>query len=248
MEPVQTREIRINKAIALAGLASRREADRLIREGEVRVNGQVVTQPGRLLHPDRDRLEVSGRAVFWEKTPSRDVWALYKPRRVVSTLKDPQGRASLADWIPRSAGRIFPIGRLDYDSEGLILLTNDGDLAHLVAHPSFAVEKVYLVKVKGLIEPSALRILRQGPVFDGKKHSAMKTRVLHTHHDKTWLEVTLREGANHHIKKAFAGVDHRVLKIKRYRIGPVELGEMKAGELRKLCRSETDRLLSHPGR
>ncbi len=227
-------EIRINKAIASAGLASRREADRLILQGEVRVNGQRVREPGLLLRPGKDLLEVSGQAVSWEAAPETEVWALYKPKNVISTLKDPQGRPSIAQLIPRSAGRLFPVGRLDYDAEGLILLTNDGALAHRVAHPSFGVEKVYLVKLKGLVSRESLGALRLGPVFEGKRRQGMRVEILHTRNDKTWVEATLREGVNHHLKKAFFSVGHRVLKIKRYRIGPVELNDMKPGESRRL--------------
>lgn len=231
--------IRLNKAIARAGLASRREADRLIAAGQVRLNGQVVTELGTTLDPAKDRLEVEGRTVPLQVASTREVWALYKPKNCVSTLSDPEGRPTVADYFPRTASRLFPVGRLDYDAEGLILLTNDGELAQQVAHPSYGVEKVYLVKVKGLVGPESLKALAQGPVLDGRKRQGVKARVLHNRNDKTWLEVTLKEGVQHHIKKVFADVGHRVLKIKRYRIGAVELGEMQPGETRKLGRAET---------
>lgn len=231
-------EMRINKAIALAGLASRREADHLILQGEVRVNGERVTEPGMMLQPGAHRLEVSGRPVAWEAQREPAVWALYKPKQHVSTLKDPEGRPSIADLLPRGQGRLFPIGRLDYDAEGLILLTNDGELAQRIGHPSYQVEKVYLVKLKGVLTPEAVNNLRAGPVLDGRRRQGMRVEILHSRNDKTWVEATLREGIQHHIKKAFAGVGHRVLKIKRYRIGPVELGEMRPGEVRRLGKPE----------
>lgn len=240
------REIRLNKAIAQAGLASRREADRMIQQGEVRLNGEVVREPGGSMVPGQDRLEVSGRLVRIPEHPEREVWALYKPKRCVSTLKDPQGRVSLADFMPPSRHRLFPVGRLDYDAEGLILLTNDGDWAQRAAHPSFAVEKVYLVKVKGVVQPAPLRELERGPVLDGRRRQRVRVRILHHRNDKTWLEVILREGIQHHIKKMFAAVGHRVLKIKRYQVGPVELGDLEPGQARKLSQGETEWVRERP--
>jgi len=235
--------LRLNKAIALAGLASRREADALIRRGQVRLNGEVVHEPGATMVPGSDALEVAGRPVQVPSQVQAELWALYKPKRCVSTLHDPEGRPCLAGYLPRAAGRLFPIGRLDYDAEGLILLTNDGALAQHVAHPSFGVEKVYLVKVKGLVEPSALRRLGQGPLLEGRRRQTVRARLLHTHNDKTWLEVTLREGIQHHIKKMFAAEGYRVLKIKRFAVGAVELGELEPGQARKLGRTEIAALL-----
>jgi 23S rRNA pseudouridine2605 synthase len=235
--------IRLNRAIALAGLASRREADALIRRGEVRLNGVVVSEPGTTMVPGADELEVHGRPVQVPTALAPQLWALYKPKRCVSTLHDPEGRPCLAEHLPRARGRLFPIGRLDYDAEGLILLTNDGELAQRVAHPSFGVEKIYLVKIRGLIAPEALRRLGQGPVLDGRRRQAVRARILHTHNDKTWLEVTLREGIQHHIKKMFAAEGYRVLKIKRYQVGPVELGELQPGQSRKLGKAEIEALL-----
>ncbi len=240
--------LRLNKAIALAGLASRREADALIRRGQVRLNGEVVQEPGATMVPGSDALEVAGRPVVVPSQVQPELWALYKPKRCVSTLHDPEGRPCLADYLPRAARRLFPIGRLDYDAEGLILLTNDGALAQHVAHPSYGVEKVYLVKVRGLVEPAALRRLGQGPLLEGRRRQTVRARLLHTHNDKTWLEVTLREGIQHHIKKMFAAEGYRVLKIKRFSVGAVELGELEPGQARKLGRTEIAALLGHGAR
>lgn len=246
---MNTEAIRLNKAIALAGLASRREADALIRRGQVRLNGERVEQPGATMVPGVDELEVDGRPVHVPETVKTELWALYKPKSCVSTLHDPEGRPSLSGLLPRHAsGRLFPIGRLDYDAEGLILLTNDGELAQRVGHPSFGVEKVYLVKVKGLVQPATLRRLGRGPELDGQRRQAVKARVLHTPNDKTWLEVTLREGIQHHIKKMFAAEGHRVLKIKRFQVGPVPLGDLEPGQSRKLGRAEIDALLGRAPR
>lgn len=240
---MNTDAIRINKAIARAGLASRREADRLIRAGKVRLNGQVLTDLGRSILPLVDHLEVAGQQVNLRTTPEAEVWALYKPKRVVSTLNDPEGRASLADYLPNTPKRLFPVGRLDYDAEGLILLTNDGELAHRVAHPSFEVEKIYLVKVKGLVTAQSLQRLARGPLLEGRRRGGVKARVLHKLKDKTWLEVTLQEGIQHHIKKMFKPLGHMVLKIKRYQVGPVELGDLKPGQSRRLDKEQVDWML-----
>lgn len=236
------RGVRVQKAIARAGLASRREAERLMTEGRVRINGEVVTELGTCLD-DGDELQVDGKPVVWDEPAAAELWALYKPKRCVSTLRDPEGRSTVRDYFPKAAqGRLYPIGRLDYDAEGLLLLTNDGDLAQRVAHPSFEVSRVYLVKVKGIVSKDTVTKLMQGIKLDGRTRTS-RVRVLHTVGDKTWLEVILNEGVHHHIKRMFAAVGHSVLKIKRYQVGPVELGDMRPGEARKLGKAEINQLL-----
>jgi 23S rRNA pseudouridine2605 synthase len=234
--------LRIHKAMAQAGLASRREAERMIAAGQVRLNGQTVRQPGRLLAAG-DVLEVDGRAVAWEREAVHELWALYKPKACVCTLSDPQGRRTVKDFFPRSEQRLFPVGRLDYDAEGLLLLTNDGSLAQRVTHPSFGMPRVYLVKVKGEIGASTLHKLAQGIELEGQKRQPARTRILHTVNDKTWVEVILREGIQHHLKKMFQAVGHPVLKIKRYQVGPIELGDLRPGQSRKLGRADIERLM-----
>lgn len=242
-DPVSRREgIRIQKAMAQAGIASRREAERMIAEGRVKVNGEEVLRPGRLLVTG-DALEVAGRAVSWERQGSHELWALYKPKRCVCTLSDPQGRRTVKDFFPRTERRLFPIGRLDYDAEGLLLLTDDGDLAQRVTHPSYGMPRVYLVKVRGTVEGGTLRKLAQGLLLEGVVRQPARTRILHTVNDKTWLEVVLREGIHHHLKKMFQAVGHPVLKIKRYQVGPVELGDLKPGQTRKLGRGDIEKLM-----
>lgn len=244
---MNTESLRLNKAIARAGLVSRRAAEKLVLAGEVRLNGEVVRDLAVSVHPGEDVLEVQGKRLVLKEKNKAEVWALYKPKRYVSTMHDPQGRPSLQDLLPPTQSRLFPVGRLDYDAEGLILLTNDGDFAQQVAHPSHSVEKVYLVKVKGLVPPQALKRLAEGPVLDGRKKRGVRARVLHNLEDKTWLEVTLREGVQHHIKKMFLWVGHRVIKIKRYQIGPVTLGEMEPGGVRKLGKGDIEALLRSAG-
>jgi len=236
--------VRLQKAMAQAGVASRRRSEEMIEAGLVKVNGEVITKLGFCVVSGRDRLEVEGRRVAWDREPTREVWALYKPKNCVTTLDDPEGRPTIRDYYPATKSRLFPVGRLDYDAEGLILLTNDGDLANRIAHPAYSVEKTYLVKVKGLVQPETLDKLRAGPVVEGKKKQPVKARVLHRLTDKCWTEVTLREGVQHHIKKMFLGLGHRVLKIKRYQVGPVALQDMSAGESRLLSGEELEQLVA----
>ena len=152
--------------------------------------------------------------------------------------------ACCSDFFPQAARRLFPVGRLDYDAEGLILLTDDGEFANRIAHPSHSVPKVYLVKVKGHVSPEPLRRWAEGVWLEGRRRRPVRARALHTVNDKTWCEVELREGLNRQIKMMFAGLGHPVLKIKRYQIGPVELGELRPGESRRLTEAEIQALLA----
>ena len=236
--------VRLQKTIAAAGLASRRAAERMIRSGQVRVNGKIVVALGTRIDPETDKVEVDGRPLALVSKVKRVVWALYKPRGCVTTLHDPQGRRTVRDYFPRTNQRLFPVGRLDYDTEGLILLTNDGEFAQRVAHPSHSVSKTYLVKVKGIVDPSELRRMAQAPMVDGKNRRPLRARLLHSFNDKTWCELVLREGVNREIRKLFQGIGHRVLKIKRYQIGTIALDDMRPGETRLLGRNEVENLLS----
>ncbi len=236
-------QVRLQKAIAAAGLASRRGAERMIEAGQVRVNGEVVSRLGTRVDPGSDVVEVNGRRLASGSGFAREVWALYKPRRCVTTLHDPQGRRTVRDYFPRTRWRLFPVGRLDYDTEGLILLTNDGDFAQRVTHPSYSVAKTYLVKVKGIVDPVSLRRMAAAPLVDGKRRRPLRARLLHSVNDKTWCELVLREGVNREIKKLFEDMGHRVIKLKRYQIGTVALETLRPGESRLLGQREIDHLL-----
>ena len=231
--------IRLQKAIADAGITSRRKAERLISEGQVQVNGKIVTRLGTQVDPSIDRIVVNGEPVSFSDRQSV-VYALYKPKNCVTTLDDPQGRDTIVNYYPETSQRLFPIGRLDYNAEGLVLLTNDGDLANRISHPRQHVWKKYFVKIKGRIDNRQLSSLRAGPVIDGKKRQVVAVKVLHYINDKTWLEVSLQEGIKHQIKIMFDNLGYKVLKIKRYSIGMIELDEMKPGDVRKLSKAELD--------
>ena len=234
--------IRINKILSEAGIASRRAAEKLIRSGSVMLNGRTVTEVGQTMLPGCDHLSVEGRRVRIPQKIKPRVFALYKPKNCITTLRDPQGRRTVKDFFPSESGRLFPVGRLDYDAEGLLLLTNDGELAQRLMHPRHKVWKSYFVKVKGHVSQKTLNMLHRGPVINKKKHSPVRIKPLHTVNDKMWLEVSLREGTNRQIKKMFLQEDFRVLKIKRFRIGSVNLGELNPGETRPLSSQEIEAL------
>ncbi|MBU2513636.1 rRNA pseudouridine synthase [bacterium] len=239
-------KLRLQKFIAQAGVASRRKAEELISQGRVLVNGDVISQMGTLIDTKTDHIRVDGKLVLL-KTEKRFVYALYKPKACVTTLDDPQGRDTIVKYFPKTNKRLFPIGRLDYDAEGLILLTNDGELAQNIAHPTKHIWKEYLVKIKGKIDKTEVNALTTGPLIDGKKRQPVKVRFLHFVNDKSWLSVSLQEGLKHHLKKMFATIGYPVLKIKRYRIGNIELMEMQPGEIRKLTAAEIEELLALTG-
>ena len=163
--PDSDEPVRIQKVIAQAGVASRRAAEDLIRAGEVLLNGEIVRQMGLKMLIGKDHLRVEGRQVIISQQQKTEVYALYKPKNCITTLNDPQGRVTINDFFPQTSARLFPVGRLDYDAEGLILLTNDGDLAHQLMHPRHKVSKGYFVKVRGIVENKALSDLRKGPVM-----------------------------------------------------------------------------------
>lgn len=237
-------KIRLQKAIADAGIVSRRKAEQYILDGRIEVNGSIVCELGTKVDLESDFIRVDGKAISRKRSQKKTaVYALYKPKSCVTTLDDPQGRDTIVNYFPDTAARLFPIGRLDYDAEGLILLTNDGDLAQSISHPSKHIWKQYFVKVKGKISNAEANKLRSGPEIDGKKRQSVKAKILHHVNDKTWMLVSLQEGLNHHLKKMFKSIGYPVQKIKRYSIGNIELKEMKPGEIRKLTKEEVDDLL-----
>ena len=234
--------IRLQKFIANAGVASRRKAEQLIIDRQVIVNGQVITRLGTQIDPATDKVKVNGKPIT-TATVNPVAYALYKPKNCVTTLKDPQNRDTIVNYFPKTQFRLFPVGRLDYDAEGLIILTNDGNLANRITHPSKHVWKQYFVKIKGKITSTEINQIRSGPIIDGKKRQPIKIRFLHFVNDKSWLVVSLQEGVKHHIKKTFLNAGYRVLKIKRYSIGNIELQELSPGECRELSNIEIGNLM-----
>ena len=233
--------VRINKFLSEAGLASRREADRLILEGRVRVNGRVVDELGSKLDDDKDFVQVDGRRV---RNASAPVYvALNKPVGYLVTLKDPFGRRTVRELLPASMGRVFPVGRLDLDSEGLLLLTSDGDLAYRLMHPKFRVKKVYIARVEGRPDKAALEKLARGVPVGGRKTAPARVALLSHSPKSSWLRLELHEGRKREVREMCRAVGHDVLELRRVEFAGLALGKLKPGEWRDLQPGEVRRLL-----
>lgn len=228
--------IRLNKYLAQAGVASRREVDKMIAEGKIKVNGQVVQVLGFKIDETKDEVEVGGKKVKREE--GQVYLMLNKPPGYLVTLKDRFQRPTIMQLLPSVGKRCFPVGRLDYDSEGLLLLMNDGELAFRLTHPRFKVGKVYLVKVKGEPEPSKLSRLKKGIYLDGKKTAPAKIVEVSKSLKKTLLKIEIYEGRKREVKKMFKAIGHEVLQLKRISFGGVRLGELKTGKWRFLTQKE----------
>jgi 23S rRNA pseudouridine2605 synthase len=242
-------EERLQKIIARAGFASRREAESLISEGKVTVNGRVVTELGTKADPERDHVKVDGKLITREET--KRYILLYKPREVMTTAEDPEGRKTVIDLVKGVRERLFPVGRLDFHSEGLIILTNDGDLAYKVAHPSQGSVKTYNVKVRGVPDERIVDKLRRGIHIDGRRTlpceiDRLKTTGKTEDEGNSWFEVRLREGRTQQIRKMFQAVGHPVSKLKRVAIGPISDKKLMAGDYRELTPQEVKLLYQNP--
>jgi len=231
--------VRLQKFLATAGVASRRESERLIQAGRVAVNGRVVTKLGSRVDPAKDRVRVDGTAVG---RPERLVYyLLHKPKGCVSTVRDPAGRPTVLELLRGVKERVFPVGRLDWNSEGLLILTNDGDLALRLTHPRNHVPRVYRVKVKGLVRKEAIEAVRRGLFLDGRRTlPAPVARV--SSQTNSWLEVVLYEGRRNQLRRVFERLGHPVLKLRRTAIGPIADRDLRPGEFRSLTAAEVARL------
>lgn len=233
--------VRLQKVLAAAGVASRRASEILIEEGRVEVNGRIVTEQGRRVNPDRDQIRVDGSRI---PPPRRHMYlVLNKPRGVISTMDDPEGRATLADYLPRTRERLFHVGRLDTETEGLIILTNDGEFAHRLAHPSYEVRKTYHVQVAGVMDNRTLKRLEKGLTLDDGPVKPDKVKLISRSQDRTLLQVSLHEGRNRIVRRMMDAVGHPVDRLARIAIGPVRLGTLPVGETRELSREELGALL-----
>jgi len=228
---------RLQKIISAAGLTSRRKAEDLIRAGEVRVNGQVVTEMGTKADPEKDHIKVGGKLL---RPPKRQVYLiLNKPKNCVTTLVDPEGRPTVMQYLKGVKERVYPVGRLDYHSEGLLLLTNDGAFSNAVLTGGHRVPKTYVVKINGKPTDEHLEKFRSGIVIDGRKTLPAGIRLLQSAANP-WFEVTLVEGRQNQIRRMFQRLGFLVEKLRRVRIGPLEIGPLEPGEHRPL----TDRELA----
>jgi len=234
---------RLNKIIANAGIASRRAADQLILEGRVSVDGEIINELGGKYDPEINDIKVDGESLTINK--SKTYLAFHKPAGIISTLSDPEGRANLGDYFKDRKDRLYHVGRLDKDSEGIILLTNDGDLAHRATHPSYGLEKRYLVEVEGEFNKHMSDQLLQGARLEDGLARAMKVvharAVSKNHH---WVEITIHEGRFHIIRRLIESLGLKVLRLIRLDFGPINLGDMKPGRHRVLNSQEMTNLFT----
>jgi len=227
---------RLQKVLAKAGIASRRKAEELIRQGRVRVDGKVVTEMGVRVDPDIQIIECDGISV--SASEKKVYILLHKPAGVLSTVHDPQGRPIVTDLLRKVKERVYPVGRLDLDTEGALLLTNDGELAQKILHPSHEVNKTYVAKVRG--EPSARKLdtLSKGIDLEGRKTWPADIEVLHTEPQSTTVKIVIHEGRKRQVRKMFEAIGHPVLQLKRIAYGQLDLGDLPPGKYRFLNRAD----------
>ncbi len=235
-------QIRLQKILSAAGVASRRAAEKLIVEGRVSVNGATITELGSRADPDVDDIRVNGSRIARAK---RRYLALHKPRGYVTTRSDPEHRPTVLDLLGTSE-YLYPIGRLDYDSEGLLLLTNDGEFAEHLMHPRYGIEREYEARVRGVPQPQALQRLARGVVIEGRRTAPARVRLIETGRgargDQAIVSLVLHEGRTRQVRKMCEAIGHPVVRLRRVRIGPIRLGALKPGESRDLTRDEVRQL------
>ena len=234
------KKLRLNKFLSNSGVASRRKCDEIIASGKVTVNGKVVTEIGSQINEKKDKVMVEGKAVC---LPSSFVYIkLNKPKGYACTASDEKGRKTIYDLVDCEE-RLFSIGRLDYNTEGLIILTNDGDFANKVSHPRYDVEKEYRVTIEGKIKESELAVLRKGVVVDGQKMPPAKVKLLSQDDNVSKISVVINEGQNRQVRRMFEAIGREIKLLKRVRIGSVRLGGLSRGQWRDLTEDELNLLV-----
>ena len=233
--------MRINKFLATSGVASRRAADQLITDGVVKINGKICSV-GDEVDVGNDTVTVRGKVVSVVK--KYDYYIMNKPKGYVCTVKDDKGRKTVMDLMPQGAKRLFPVGRLDYDTEGLLILTNDGDLTFKLTHPKNEVPKTYLVKTEKPVTDADLQKLRAGVYIDGVKTNKCNVKLIENYKEGSKLHVTITEGRNRQVRKMFEAVNNNVDFLKRIKIGDLTLTGLNRGEVRQLSAREIDYLLN----
>ena len=238
--------IRLQKVLAAAGLGSRRHCEELIADGMVQVNGRPIAEQGVRVDPMRDVIRVDGARI---PPPRRQLYLMFhKPRGVVSTMDDPQGRTTIADYLGRrTKDGLFHVGRLDTPTEGLLLITNDGDFAQRMAHPSHEISKTYVAEIEGVIENVTLRKLGRGIVLEDGPVRPDEVKLIQRGGTRSIVQVVLHEGRNRIVRRMFDAVGHPVRRLTRTAVGPVKLGRLKVGELRELTSEELGALLDLAG-
>ena len=234
---------RLQKVIAQSGFCSRRKAEEYIQAGKVKVEGKVITELGTKVD-EKARIEVENHLLTREE---KEYYLINKPRGVITSTSDDKNRKIVTDLIPTEA-RIYPVGRLDYDTTGALLLTNDGEFANIMTHPKNKVEKVYLAKLEGIIKGEQIQTLKKGIVLDGSKivPSRVKLKKVNTENNTCMVEITIHAGKNHEVKRIFETVGYRVSKLTRERIGIFTVEHLKSGEYRKLTPKEVAIVYSYP--
>ena len=234
--------MRLQKYLALCGVASRRNAEKMIADGRIAVNGAVVTEMGYQVDESSDIVAADGTVVRPEA--EKHYIAYNKPIGEVTTVHDPEGRATVMDRFREYPVRLFPVGRLDYDSEGLLLLTNDGEMMNHMLHPSSEIKKVYLTRASNNVTDEEIRLLRRGVMVEDKLTSPAEVRLVRRENLYTDLLISIHEGRNRQIRKMISAVGHQVVSLKRVQFGPVILGDLPSGMWRKLTQEEIRKLTS----
>ena len=230
--------MRINKFIASCGVCSRRKAEEYILEGLVKVNGQITKNLSTDIDETKDVVLLNDQKI--SLVDDNVYYMLNKPKCYVTTMNDEKNRKSVLDLISQIDKRVYPVGRLDYESEGLLFLTNDGELTHKLTHPKFGIQKKYIVKIEGQIKESELAVLRAGVVIDGVRYGKCKVELLSFENNISRIEVVLSEGKNREIRKMFEAINRPVIFLKRIEMAGIKLGGLKRGEIRKLTEREID--------
>jgi pseudouridine synthase len=238
--------IRLQKIISQAGISSRREAERLILEGRVLVNGSVIRELGAKANLQTDDIRVDGKKI--KKEGQKIYLLLNKPKGCVTTVKDDRGRPTVIDLLRGMKKKVYPVGRLDFNTEGILLLTNDGDFAQRLAHPRHKIPKTYSVKVSGVPTEKEIRKLSDGVVVFKRKTAPAEVSLDRTTGNNIWLSITLHEGRKRQIRRMCEIIGHPVIKLKRVKYGFLELGALKVGEYRSLSSQEVKRLMEMAGR
>lgn len=231
---------RLQKLIAESGYTSRRKAEELIKEGKVKVNGKIVKELGTKASFG-DEILVEGNLIEYEE---KEYFLFYKPRGVLSTTKDDKGRKTVLDYFDDVEKRIYPVGRLDYDTTGILLLTNDGEFANLMMHPKNKIDKLYVAKVKGIVTKEEINTLKKGVMLDNKKiyPSRVKLKKLDKNKLTSIVEITVHDGVNHEVKRLMESINHEIIKLKREVYGFLTLDNLKSGEKRVLSKKEVKKL------
>ena len=225
-------QIRLQKYLSKSGVASRRACEDYILQGRIKVNGKIIYELGTKVDPETDQIEVDGQIQQIKKRLTYII--MNKPKRILTTVRDPFGRRNVIDMLKGVKERIFPVGRLDKDTEGLLLLTNDGDVTYRLTHPKYEIVKTYMAKIKGVIGNEEINTLEKGVVLEDGITSPARVKILNNLHDSTIIEIKIHEGRKRQIRRMFYAVGHPVIELKRTRIGNLSLKGLKTGEWRFL--------------